>query len=65
MTVYWNNIAALAYEKYARIMNRSRVPGTAAKAKPEKFEHLEATEQMAWIEAVQEACDVYTRAMLA
>lgn len=63
MTIYWNNIAALAYEKYARIMNRSRVPGT--KAKPEKFEHLEAIEQMAWIEAVQEACDVYTRAVQA
>jgi hypothetical protein len=65
MTIHWQNVAALAYEKYARIMNRSRVPGTAAKEKPEKFEHLEATEQMAWIEAVQEGCEIFGRAVLA
>jgi hypothetical protein len=64
MRIYWNNVAALAYEKYAGILNRSRADASVPK-KPEKWGHLSDVEQSAWIEAVMEACDVYGRAVTA
>lgn len=69
MQIHWNNIAALAYERIAALAYERYVAHMKTNPRfdgkvPATFEELNETEQEAWVHAVMEACDVFSRAML-
>lgn len=59
----WENVARAAFEKYRTRLIQPE-PGMAVRTMP-TWDGLTRFERLAWIDAVQEACDIQARAALA